>query len=73
MYGYNDVADYTVSGGGNTADAFTATLPGATVSELFAGRATFEVENGNLKAGTASEVELKRQVAGLLDILRTFR
>ncbi len=66
VYGYNDVADYTVTGGGSAADAFTATLPGATVSELFAGRATFEVENGNLKGGTTSEVELKRQVAGLL-------
>lgn len=66
VYGYNDVTDYTVTNGGNAADAFTATLPGATVSELFAGRATFEVVNGNLKAGTTSEVELKRQVAGLL-------
>ena len=66
VYGYNDIADYTVTGGGSAADTFTATLPGATLSELFAGRATFEVENGNLKAGTTSEVELKRQVAGLL-------
>lgn len=66
-YGYNLVTDYTISGGGVANDAFTATLPGATnESELFAGKNTFTVVNGNIQSGTSSEVELRRHVAGLL-------
>ena len=66
-YGYNLSTDYTISGGGNASDAFTATLPAATnESELFAGKNTFNVVNGNIEAGTSSEVELRRHVAGLL-------
>lgn len=66
-YGYNLVTDYTISGGGTANDAFTATLPGATnESELFAGKSTFTVVNGNIQSGTTSEVELRRHVAGLL-------
>lgn len=66
-YGYNLVTDYTISGGGTANDAFTATLPGATnESELFAGKNTFTVVNGNIQSGTSSEVELRRHVAGLL-------
>lgn len=66
-YGYNLVTDYTISGGGTANDAFTATLPGATnESELFAGKSTFTVVNGNIQSGTSSEVELRRHVAGLL-------
>lgn len=66
-YGYNLVTDYTISGGGIANDAFTATLPGATnESELFAGKNTFTVVNGNIQSGTSSEVELRRHVAGLL-------
>ena len=66
-YGYNLVTDYTISGGGIADDAFTATLPGATnESELFAGKSTFTVVNGNIQSGTSSEVELRRHAAGLL-------
>ena len=68
-YGYNNVADYTISGGGNGNDAFTATpvvTPLTTEAELFAGKATFTVSNGNIQTGTSVEVELHRHVAGLL-------
>lgn len=66
-YGYNLVTDYTISGGGAANDAFTATLPALTnESELFAGKNTFTVVNGNIQSGTSSEVELRRHVAGLL-------
>ena len=68
-YGYNNVADYTISGGGNGNDAFTATpvvTPLTTEAELFAGKATFTVSNGNIQTGTNVEVELHRHVAGLL-------
>lgn len=66
-YGYNTILDYTISGGGNGNDAFTATLPALTnESELFAGKATFTIVNGNIQSGTNSEVEMRRHVAGLL-------
>lgn len=66
-YGYNTALDYTISGGSSANDSFTATLPAATnESELFAGKATFTVVNGNIQTGTSSEVELRRHVAGLL-------
>lgn len=66
-YGYNTTLDYTVTNGGPASDAFTATLPAATEeSELFAGRNTFEVVNGNIQAGVNTQVVMKRQVAGLL-------
>lgn len=65
-YGYNNVLDYTISGGGAAAEAFTATLPAATnESELFAGRANFTISNG-LVTNQTNEVVMKRQVAGLL-------
>lgn len=66
-YGYNTTPDYTFTGSGPASDAFTATLPAATdESELFAGRNTFNVVNGNIQSGTNSQVVLRRQVAGLL-------
>lgn len=66
-YGYNLVTDYTISGGGSGNDAFTATFPGITSeAELFAGKNTFTVTNGNITAGTSTDVELRRHVAGLL-------
>ena len=66
-YGYNTALDYTITAGTSADDSFIATLPGATnESELFAGKATFNVVNGNIQAGTTSEVELRRHVAGLL-------
>lgn len=66
-YGYNTTPDYNFTNGGPAADAFTATLPALTnESELFAGRNTFAVVNGNIQAGVNSQVVMKRQVAGLL-------
>lgn len=66
-YGYNTALDYTITAGTSADDSFIATLPAATnESELFAGKATFNVVNGNIQAGTTSEVELRRHVAGLL-------
>jgi len=66
-YGYNLAADYTISGGGNGDDVFTATLPAlGNESELFAGKKNFNVVNGNIVAGSSGEVELRRHVAGLL-------
>lgn len=66
-YGYNLAADYTISGGGNGDDVFTATLPAlGNESELFAGKKSFNVVNGNIVAGSSGEVELRRHVAGLL-------
>lgn len=66
-YGYNTTPDYTFTGSGPAADAFTATLPASTnESEFFAGRNTFEVVSGNIQSGTNSQVVLRRQVAGLL-------
>ena len=66
-YGYNTALDYTITAGTSADDSFIATLPAATnESELFAGTATFNVVNGNIQAGTTSEVELRRHVAGLL-------
>lgn len=66
-YAFNDAADYTVTAGNKNADSFSAALPnGKSESELFSGSATFEVVNGNIKAGTTCEVVMKRQVAGLL-------
>lgn len=66
-YGYNLAADYTISGGGNGDDVFTATLPAlGNESELFAGKKKFNVVNGNIVAGSSGEVELRRHVAGLL-------
>lgn len=66
-YGYNLAADYTVSGGTTASTPFTATpLSAAAPAELFAGKAIFNVTNGNINAGTNSEVILKRHVAGLL-------
>jgi hypothetical protein BACCOPRO_01133 len=66
-YGYNTALDYNITAGTSADDSFTAALPAATnESELFAGKATFNVINGNIQAGTSSEVELRRHVAGLL-------
>ena len=66
-YGYNTALDYTITAGTSADDSFIATLPAATnESELFAGKATFNVVNGNIQAGTTSEVELRLHVAGLL-------
>lgn len=71
-YGYNalplaPISDYTVTGGTLATDLFTATLPAATEeAELFAGKATFNVANGNIQTGTTTEVILHRHVAGLL-------
>lgn len=67
-YGYNNVLDYTISGGGSANDAFTATqtVPVTNPAELFAGKNTFTVANGNIQTGTSVDVELRRHVAGLL-------
>lgn len=66
-YGYNTSLDYNITVGTSADDSFTATLPAsASESELFAGKATFNVVNGNIQTGTSSEVELRRHVAGLL-------
>lgn len=68
-YGYNNILDYTVTDGNKNDDSFSAALlvPGVTPeSELFAGKATFTVVNGNIQTGTNNEVVLKRHVAGLL-------
>lgn len=66
-YGYNTTPDYTFTGSGPAADAFTATLPASTnESEFFAGSKTFNVVNGNIQSGANSQVVMKRQVAGLL-------
>lgn len=66
-YGYNTTPDYTFTGSGPAANAFTATLPASTnESEFFAGSNTFTVVNGNIQSGTNSQVVMKRQVAGLL-------
>lgn len=66
-YGYNTTPDYTFTGGGATANSFTATLPALTnESEFFAGIDSFTVVNGNIQTGTNSQVVLRRQVAGLL-------
>lgn len=66
-YGYNTTPDYTFTGSGPAANAFTATLPALTnESEFFAGSNTFTVVNGNIQSGTNSQVVMRRQVAGLL-------
>lgn len=65
-YAYNAIADYTVTGGSTKTDSLIITPSAKPEAEFFAGTSTFEVANGNLRTGTTSEVELKRQVAGLL-------
>ena len=72
-YGYNDVADYAVTNGGNTDDAFTATFSGTTgdEAEFFAGKSTFTTNaDGVLANGVTCEVVMLRQIAGLLGYVK---